>query len=63
MKLIRAGGVVRAGAGRVAEVHRRGVDLEEAMVGQGGGWRRRHSVNRGASVGVGMARGENRGGA
>jgi hypothetical protein len=36
----------------VVEVHRRGVELEEATVGQGGDQRRRHSVDKGAVVGV-----------
>jgi hypothetical protein len=44
-------------------VHRCKVELEEATVEQGGGRRRRHSVDRGAVVGVGMVRGKNRGGA
>jgi hypothetical protein len=46
--------VVRAGVGRVAEVHRRGVELEEATVrqrvaGGGGAWcdsRCQHGVRR-----------------
>jgi hypothetical protein len=36
---VRAGGVIGAGVGEVVEVHRRGVELEEATVGQRGGRR------------------------
>jgi hypothetical protein len=45
-----------AGVGRVVEVHRRGVELEEVMVGPRGGWRGRCSVDRGVVVGVGTTR-------
>jgi hypothetical protein len=38
-------------------VHRRGVELEDATVGQSGGRRRRCSVDRGATVSISMARG------
>jgi hypothetical protein len=37
---------VGARAGRVVEVHRRRVELEGETVRQGGGRRRRHSVDR-----------------
>jgi hypothetical protein len=47
--------VVGAGVGRVAEVHRCGVELEEATVRQWGGRWGRHSVDRGAAVGIGTA--------
>jgi hypothetical protein len=50
---------VGARAGRVVEVHRRGVELEGETVRQGGGRRRRHSVDRGAVAGVGTTRREN----
>jgi hypothetical protein len=60
---VRGRGVVGAGAGRVAEVQRHTVELEEVTVGQGGGRWRRRSVDRGAAVNVGTTRGENRGGA
>jgi hypothetical protein len=36
----------------------RGVELEEATVGQRGGRRRRLSMDRGAALSVGMVRGE-----
>jgi hypothetical protein len=52
-----AEGVVRAGVGRVVEVHRRGVEFEEVMVGQRGDRRGRCSVDRGAAVGISTARG------
>jgi hypothetical protein len=52
-----AEGVVGAGVGMVVEVHRRGVELEEATVGQRCGRRGQCSVDRGAVVGVGMTRG------
>jgi hypothetical protein len=38
-------------------VHRRGVELKEATVGQRGGRRGQCPVDRGAAVGVGTARG------
>jgi hypothetical protein len=47
--------VVGAGVGRVTEVHRRGVELEEATVGQRGGQRGRRLVDKGAVVSVGTA--------
>jgi hypothetical protein len=55
--LLGAGGVVRARAGRVVEVHWRGVELEEATVGQSGGRRGWCSVDRDVIVGIGTARG------
>jgi hypothetical protein len=39
-------------------VHRRGVELEEAMIGQGGGRRTWRSVDQGAAVSVGTTQGE-----
>jgi hypothetical protein len=52
-----AGRVIGARVGEVIEVHRRGVELEEATYGQRGGLRGRWSVDLGAAVGVGTARG------
>jgi hypothetical protein len=49
--------VVGAGAGRFARVHRHGLELEVAPVGQRGGLRGRHSVVRGAAVSIGTTQG------
>jgi hypothetical protein len=40
-------------------VQRCGMELKEATVGQRGGWRSLLLVDRGAAVGVSIARGEN----